>query len=67
MIILTAQETRRLAQKLIEQGDSLWEEHTRAEIGSWVDTQTELVPELKKDCHEKIEKSIEQIKRGGRS
>lgn len=67
MIILTAQETRRLAQKLIEQGDSLWEEHTRAEIGSWVDTQTELVPELRNDCHEKIEKSIEQIKRGGRS
>ena len=65
MVMLTAQETRRLARKLIGQGDSLWEEHTRTEIGEWVDTQTELVPELRKDCHEEIERNIERIKSGG--
>ena len=64
MVILTAQRTRGLAAKVREQGDTLWDEHTRIDIEAWVDTQTDSLPELRKDCYEEIQKNIEKIKRG---
>lgn len=64
MVILTAQQTRITARRLKEQGDTLWETHTKQEIGSWVDRQTDDDPELRKDCHDEIKRNIEKIKRG---
>lgn len=65
MVILTAQRTRGLAGKLRAQGDTLWDEHTRTDIEAWVDSQTDSLPELRKDCYEEIQRNIEKIKRGG--
>lgn len=62
MVLLTAQQTRGTARKLIESGDSLWELHTRQEVGEWVDSQTEGFPEIKEDCHEEITRVIETLK-----
>ena len=65
MVLLTAQETRGKARKLRESGDSLWELHTRKEVGEWVDGQTDSSPELREDCHKEITRIIELVKRGG--
>ena len=63
MVLLTAQQTRGTARKYQEQGDDLWEEHTRQEIGEWVDSQTETSPELRQECHDEINDILEKIKR----
>lgn len=65
IVVLTAQQTRGRARKLREEGDTLWAEHTRMEIGKWVDSQTENVPELRRDCYEEMNKNIEKIRKEG--
>lgn len=65
MILLTAQQTQAMARKLREQGDNLWEEHTRKEIGDWVDSQLGTDdPQLRQDCHDAINRILGEAKRG---
>lgn len=62
MVLLTAQETRRISRKLREGGDELWEEHARQEVGEWVDSQTDSYPELRKECLEEIDRVLDIVK-----
>lgn len=65
MVILTAQQTRGTAKRLREKGDTLWAEHTRMEIGEWVDSQTDCIPELRTDCHDEINRILVKLKNEG--